>query len=286
LIIHILNHLPFSQKWDAYLAQYASTLLNSNDRAGTFQPVRSLWQRLFHPNPPNPVLFPSDSDLKRKSSLEDPTALPKTPKLPRKRSDIKFQPLGGYSDSDSDSDSDMDTDRKFPLRENLPPQKPWVSSLAVSSASLSGATLYGSDDETGIGRPGNKRVRSPQKVSLENYSDSEGEDITTPQATPVKRSKSHRDEPGWKPDFLSRREHDSESPPTVTSSSTAVSHIPAGAVPMTTSLIRAIDRIAIAQSEAYTYSSPPPLSPPPLPRRDPDENWRHFWARVHKKAHE
>ena len=270
------------QKWDAYLAQYASTLPNLNDRAGTFQPGRSWWQRLFHPNSATPVVFPSESDLKVKPSLEDPIALPKAIKLPRKRSEIKFQPLGGYSDSDSDSDSETDADRKFPIRA-YPPQKPWVEKQSVCSASLSGATLYGSDDETETRKP---RVRSPRMVSLENYSDSEGEDITTPQATPVKRSKPHRDEPGWKPEFLSRQKHEVESSPTVTSSSTAVSQIHPGAVPLTTSLIRAIDRIAIAQGEAYGYGSPPPPLSPPLPRREPEDNWRHFWNRVHQKAHE
>ena len=66
----------------------------------------------------------------------------------------------------------------------------------------------------------------------------------------------------------------------------AVSPIPPGAVPMTPSLIRAIDRIAIAQGEAYGYNSPPPLSPPPLRRGEALEDWERFWGRVHQKAHE
>jgi hypothetical protein len=272
------------QKWDAYLAQYAATLphLNSKDRAGTFQPVRSLWERIFHPTHSTPVIFPSEPDLKRRPSFEDAAAHPRATKLPRKRSDVKFHPLGGYSDSESDSESEWD--REVPLRGYVPPRKPWVQRQSVSSTSLSGVTLYGNDTSTEKGHAGGKRVSSPRVTSLESYSDSEGEDITTPHSTPLKRSTSHRDEPGWKPGFLSRPEHEPESA-TVTSSATAVSgNIPHGAVPLTPSLIHAIDRIAIAQGEAYGYNSPPPLSPTGLPRGESDDNWKRFWNRVQEKA--
>ena len=267
------------QKWDAYLTQYAATLPHLHDRAGTFQPVRSLWQRIFgRSTPSRPIIFPSDSDLKRKLSHEDPAAYLKAAKPPRKRSEVKFQPLGGYSDSDSDSDSELG------LEHDVPPQKPWVQRQSVSSTSLSGATLYGSDDGREKENQGIKRVSTPQLTSLENYSDSEGEDITTPRSTPVKRSKSRRDEPGWKPEFLSRHEKEPESL-TVTSAATAVPSAPPGAVPLTPSLIRAIDRIAIAQGKVYRYTSPPPLSPG-LPRGETGEDWRRFWTRVQEKAHE
>jgi len=261
------------QKWDAYLTQYAATLPYLNDRAGTFQPPRSLWQRIFGSTPLRPIIFPSESDLKPKSSFEDLAAHPKAVKLPRNRVEVKFQPLGDYSDSDSESESE----RNIPLRAYLPPQKPWVS-----STSFSGATLYGSDDGKEQRNHG-IRVSTPRATSLENYSDSEGEDITTPHSTPLKRSKSYRDEPGWKPEFLSRHDKESESQ-TDTSSATAVSNIPPGAVPLTPSLIRAIDRIGIAQGEAYRHTTPPPLSPG-LPRGEGEENWRRFWDRVQEKAY-
>ncbi|KAF8585723.1 hypothetical protein K439DRAFT_1660132 [Ramaria rubella] len=270
------------QKWDAYLAQYATNLPNANHRAGSFQPIFSWWQRIFYQTPANPILFPSDSDLK-------PSRLPVTyndakpiTKLPRKRSDVKFQPLDGYSDSDSDSEPEWG--RQDALQSYSLPQKPWIKKEFVSSTTLSGVTLYDSDDDNSKEKTDNKRVSTTKAASIENYSDSEGEDITTPHSTPLKRSpssKSHRDEPGWKPDFLLR--HDSEST-TNNSSVTAVSHNPPGAVPMTPSLIRAIDRIAVAQGEAYGCTSPPPLSPP-LPRAESEERWRGFWDRVHQTAH-
>jgi len=268
------------QKWDSYLAQYAANLPNANDRAGTFQPMVSLWQRLFHPSPSNPVIFPSDADLKSTRSSSIPNTFEHTKarssataKLPRKRSEVKFQPLGGYSDSDSDSEPEWS--KKDPARAFSPPQKPWLQKQFVSSTTLSGATLYGSDDEGDREKEksGGKRTKV---ASLENYSDSEGEDITTPHSTPLKRQKSRRDEPGWKPEFLAR--HPSESP-TNASSVTAVSSGVRGAVPMTPSLIRAIDRIAVAQGEAYGH-----ISPPPLPRAESEQKWRGFWDRVQEKA--
>lgn len=201
-----------------------------------------------------------------------------TTKLPRKRFEVKFQPLGGYSDSDSDSEPEWD--HKDPAYVLPSPQKPWLQKQFVSSTTLSGATLYGSDNEMD-----KSQDTATRAANRENYSDSEGEDITTPHSTPVKRQRSHRDEPGWKPEFLSRHLVSSKSP-TRASSVTAVPPGPRGAVPMTPSLIRAIDRIAVAQGEAYGYTPPPPppLSPPPIPRAESEQKWRGFWERVDRKV--
>jgi len=261
------------QKWDSYLARYASNLPGNAGRAGSFQPILSIWQRIFHPPPPDPIIFPSDADLKSREDLTtdaiqftDMKQRLSKSKPDRKRSGVKFKPLGDYSDSDSDSDADLD--KKTPL---AAPQRPWLPKGFSSSPSLDGATLYGSDDE--LDKAVSKRVSE-----VENYSDLEGEDITSSQNAPLKRGKSHRDQPGWKPGFLSR--------PSDASELTAVSSTPPppGAVPMTPSLIKAIDRIAVAQSEAYKVASPP-LSPT-ISSQGPKTEWIGFWDRVQKKAAE
>lgn len=261
------------QKWDSYLARYASRLPNNHDRAGSFRPVLSLWQRLFQSPEPAPVIFPSDIDLKSAPTLS-PYANMKTKssKRVRKPVDVKFRPLGDYSDSDSGSDSDREWERK-PVPLTYPVlAKPWLKDER-SSTPLSGATLYDSDDDIDKHKPSLKSILVPQ-----NYSDTDGEDITTPHSTPLKRVKSHRDEPGWKPDFLKRY----STSPQPSSQSAESRQSPAGAVPMTPSLIRAIDRIAVAQNEAY--SGLPPLSPPPLLHPEFEQKYRGFWERVQQKA--
>ncbi|THH04121.1 hypothetical protein EW145_g5756 [Phellinidium pouzarii] len=62
------------EKWDAYLAEYTSTLPNPHDRAGKFRPLPSWWERLLvtlHISSPNLVLpheifSPSDAELSLK----------------------------------------------------------------------------------------------------------------------------------------------------------------------------------------------------------------------------
>jgi len=178
---------------------------------------------------------------------------------------VKFKPLGDYSDSDSESE--LETDKKFTYP---PPQRPWVPKGLGSSPSLSDVTLYDTDDEVIKDKPGLKRISE-----IENYSDVEGEDITSSNASPLGRVRSRREEPGWTPAFL-QRGTDSTSHGKGTTSSP-----PPGAVPMTPSLIRAIDRIAVAQTKAYRAAVP--LSPQPTETR---EEWRGFWERVQQKAAE
>ncbi|KAF4617456.1 hypothetical protein D9613_005711 [Agrocybe pediades] len=64
------------EKWDDYLAQYAANLPNQADRAGTFQPLTSFWDRFFSTTSAPPyskdILFPSDADMKSKSKQHLP----------------------------------------------------------------------------------------------------------------------------------------------------------------------------------------------------------------------
>ena len=55
------------KKWDSYLANYAAALPNQADRAGTFRPLTSFWDRIFGPSS-----LPSSSPMYNKTiSKED-----------------------------------------------------------------------------------------------------------------------------------------------------------------------------------------------------------------------
>ncbi|KAF8639381.1 hypothetical protein AX17_001537 [Amanita inopinata Kibby_2008] len=69
------------QKWDDYLSSYVEALPYSADRAGTFKPLPSLWDRLFsHKRKHEVDLFddPSYSSLKSKPLLADENSLKDT----------------------------------------------------------------------------------------------------------------------------------------------------------------------------------------------------------------
>ncbi|PPR02857.1 hypothetical protein CVT24_002335 [Panaeolus cyanescens] len=59
------------EKWDSYLAHYASNLPNHSDRAGTFYPPASIWDKWFPsskapyiPDKEKEILFPDDTKVK------------------------------------------------------------------------------------------------------------------------------------------------------------------------------------------------------------------------------
>jgi len=151
---------------------------------------------------------------------------------------------------------------------------------------------------------------SHNDVNLE-YSDFEEDDVTSAIAM-----EKNRDSPGWSPHFL--RRHSASGGTSTTSQRTvverfppAISSPPKGAVPMTPSLIKAIDRIAVAQQTAYGVAGKPPRpdlppttsndpagmtglpqaqisSPSPLSGGEDDklksEKWDAFWEEVQEKA--
>ncbi|KAF5321569.1 hypothetical protein D9619_000097 [Psilocybe cf. subviscida] len=65
------------QKWDAYLASYAASLPNNPDRAGTFEPPKSWWDRFFSSSSKSgkDILFPSETDM-MKTALHGPSIPP------------------------------------------------------------------------------------------------------------------------------------------------------------------------------------------------------------------
>ncbi|PCH40314.1 hypothetical protein WOLCODRAFT_131346 [Wolfiporia cocos MD-104 SS10] len=291
--------------WDQYLAEYAAGLPHAADRAGTFRPIRSFWERHFgHDRSGNKdvdISSSSDASLKRPLSSPDakkrrplapavPDALssdvPKSylkkhrkyrggafPGLRRKRDPIKFKPLAADDVSSSEEGSDFDP------KENLPPfRRPYHRTN--SSATLVTAKELASN-------PLKAKSGGARDAAAPEYSDYE-DDVA------YSSTEKDRDGPNWSPAFLrrhslstksdttaSRTAVEHQSPSTLTSSRTpldsyTVSVMP---VPATPSLIRAIDRVSAAQRAAY---SPPSSSTVSL--HAGGLKWDSFWRDVRAKA--
>jgi hypothetical protein len=123
------------------------------------------------------------------------------------------------------------------------------------------------------GGPVRRAVLLDQENDAPDYSDYE-EDVTNVQ------THTDRNLPGWKPQIFARHGSDVVNPASSV-----------GAVPMTPSLIRAVDRIAAAQAQAYGTSSDPDTS---TGAREADtesvlvrkQRWERFWRDVTTKASE
>lgn len=301
------------------MANYAANLPNSADRAGTFQPLTSFWERLFGarkspPTLPKDIVFPDDDDgdvkLGPHHQLTDPppsgkhllnfdldfdrgaSPMPgpfeKTPAFLRKnrsssrgfsgrgerkaREAVRFNP-GREGLGLDDLSEDDDDDFKSPLtpREG----RPWV---VLRNSTEGGRTLV----DEGVGKDGagdsgvwekeqereSDRIRRMKLVRDEEggvpeYSDYE-EDVTN--------SRREREGDRWSPGFLRRhrsaRGNETDSTKTESDRTAVASEgrgvrvpvtplgggpgsSPMAAVPATPSLIRALDRIAVAQQVAF-----------------------------------
>jgi hypothetical protein len=158
--------------------------------------------------------------------------------------------------------------------------------LARRISTLSSVTLtngYGTGSRGTSSTKGDReQVASAKRAALRGnddsapeYSDYE-EDVTNAQAL----TEDHRNSPDWKPPFLARHASNAASPAA-----------PVGAVPMTPSLIRAVNRIAAAQAQAYSSSVGPDSS-----TANPEghiesvqarnQRWEAFWRDVTVKAEE
>jgi len=124
--------------------------------------------------------------------------------------------------------------------------------------------------------PATRAVLRGNDNGAPEYSDYE-EDVTNAQS----QTGELRNSQGWKPPFLSRHGSNAANPAS-----------PAGAVPITPSLIRAVDRIAAAQAQAYGTSSGPDTSTSAAsPEVDTEsvvreQRWEAFWRDVTAKASE
>ncbi|KAI1793230.1 hypothetical protein LXA43DRAFT_1001489 [Ganoderma leucocontextum] len=292
------------QKWDSYLADYAATLPNANDRAGQFRPLQSVWARHFgHNGGMDPIdkdiVFPTDADLKtpipdsplklyKKQSLSGPHTVRngKTRRFTppqeylrkerragvkgrqRTRELIKFDPLDPYSESDSEDED---------LKKAVPPF------MRSPTRSGSMGTLTEEQPLKGSKGPRNKPKGDP-------LSEDE-QDVTTGRMD-------GRDGEKWTPGFIRRPslKHQSSSAAISqagTASSNTLTAPVFSPVPATPSLIKAIERVNAAQQEAFApnwsaieglpLSTPPPTADAEQPQHR-GHNWNAFWSDVKDKA--
>lgn len=210
----------------------------------------------------------------------------------RCREAVKFRPLCEdellTSDEDSDGNDGLAT----------PPRRPWLTqkaSMASSSPTLIGDGIKGGGEEIDY----EKEIKMLKSRNLgaglgegevPEYSDYE-EDVT---------SSKPQQADDWSPGFMKR--HRSANAASAVSSSgsqrTAVNATPGspplGAVPATPSLIKALDRVALAQQAAFASATPSsrPGGDDGLPRVDENEEqfgakavkWDHFWKEVKEKS--
>jgi len=184
----------------------------------------------------------------------------------RKREAVKF---GAMNPDDSDSDDEDD-----PLSTLPPPARRSSTRSSVTLTNGSSARSQYVTLDPGTVSAAKRAALQGNDDGAPEYSDYE-EDVTTART----RTRQRHDSPEWRPPFLAQ--HDSNA---------ANSATPVGAVPMTPSLIRAVDRIAAAQAQAY--SSPAPMNSSTAPNPDVhtesvlarQQRWEAFWQDVTAKV--
>jgi len=191
----------------------------------------------------------------------------------RRRELVKF----GVANPDDLSSDDEDEDD--PL--SAPPPRPARRTSTYSSVTLINGSSSGSQRFT-LTKEDQEKVASAKRTvfrgkddAAPEYSDYE-EDVTNAQT----EARESRDSTDWKPPFLTRHASNASKPAQ-----------PIGAVPMTPSLIRAMDRIAAAQAQAYESS---PGSDPSMVTCDVQgegasarkQRWEAFWRDVTAKVAE
>ena len=272
------------QKWDSYLAHYTQNL---PDRAGQFQPLTSIWTRLLAKAPtkppvPDEVVFPNDDDLKPSTSnplkLQRRLSISKPPiylgaqsqfqpppvQLKKGRSQRTREKMGRktrdpvkFGADIYSSDSDSEDDLKTPL------ERPWLEKGHSSSVGFFASQRKIQDGDATVVEKG----IAERKVTLGGKADPvpEYSDFEDDVASAAVRDE-ERDNPNWSPEFL--RRHRESGGSSTTSLRTAVERqslpppvqyqsTPEGAVPVTPPLIKAFERIAIAQDAAFKSEKNP-----------------------------
>ncbi|EPQ54720.1 hypothetical protein GLOTRDRAFT_111384 [Gloeophyllum trabeum ATCC 11539] len=214
----------------------------------------------------------------------------------RTREAIKFRPLA-VDELSSDSEDDSYDLKKKPLEPPRPTGFVLKKTASVGSGTTAVEELDMEKEKKRIGKSLTVRNDIPE------YSDYE-EDVTVSAAKERLQREEERHSPGWSPEFIRRaslNSSSSRSKGSVSSSqATAVGRNelvpPPGAVPMTPSLIKAVDRIAAAQQAVYgaggsasltsTHVLPGDGADEVLPSSPADKGvrWDAFWRDVKAKA--
>jgi hypothetical protein len=231
----------------------------------------------------SPLTFPEKSRSHKKVRVPGNT---------KGRKPVKF---GAIDELSSDSDSDLD---EKPSLSN-PALRPSLSYSTSSTPTLVDGRLgpgkqrpsypypHKLDYDEELAKLKSQKLRFGETVQVLDYSDYE-EDLTVQNYQGEERDK----EEGWSPGFL--RRHQPSSPPTSMSMPGAVP------IPATPSLIKAVDRIAVARRDAYGARSPPvvpgsrqeSVAEGQVTGSDDDRDgqrvraprWEEFWREVRTKA--
>ncbi|KAG7090472.1 hypothetical protein E1B28_009586 [Marasmius oreades] len=321
------------EKWDSYLASF-TTSGNLPDRAGTYTPFKSIWDRLTksHATEKDPIIFPDDS--KGRSSplplYEYPTALKdggqlKKPREKRRsmrqgtrrnRETVKFRPL-----SDADGSSDNDGDELWD-KEKVTAHRPWLRH--ASSTASSTPTLVGEESFGGVAGFKTKKIydldpskrgqlRKPPPITL----------MTPPKMTPeyeidydkeirqLREKKVKGMGEGEVPEYSDHSDFEDDitaikekgrgkrvsdsfdrtrkmslAASSNSSGSTVVEHSPRPPslpVPATPSLIKALDRVAMAQKDAFAVSGLPSVTEEER-KEGRGQRWEVFWKEVQERT--
>ncbi|KAK7054484.1 hypothetical protein VNI00_003682 [Paramarasmius palmivorus] len=311
------------EKWDSYLAKYTSNL---PDREGTFKPFVSVWERLTtatpaaaqhhpldeHPDQKDPLAHFSPAKLSKYQSRDhlpryDELSIPSSrgqlkkgrtstrtrqhnSRTRNRREAVKFR----SAEEGLSSDSDEDTNE---LLAN-PNQKPW---LRQTPSSASNNTLVGVDYDKEIKALKERKVKGMGEGEIPDYSDYESDiaegggkgrppsalaEYARRESTSSIPSYGRRDSDATKVDPGSQIQKDQMN---------VGMPVPVP-VPATPSLIRALDRVALAYSQPQPQQPLSPLSSslhsglPQLPEEEEKErekkerNWDAFWKDVRHKS--
>lgn len=210
----------------------------------------------------------------------------------QKRGAVKFRPVGeaGLSSDEEEEDDPFRSPPRSPTSPRV--QRPWLRqkmSMASTTPTLvedgagNGKKDIDFDKEMGRVRGAKKRAAEGDGGAPE-YSDFE-EDLST---LASKGGSKEKDGKEWSPGFLNRaRSGTTNGGSSSPSQRTAVSagSPPLGAVPATPSLIKALDRIAVAQKDAFKPGEGMPEPNVGAPREGfKGARWEDFWRDVKDKA--
>ncbi|KAJ3573460.1 hypothetical protein NP233_g2409 [Leucocoprinus birnbaumii] len=302
---HWLGECP-DEKWDHYLANYMANLPNQADRAGTFEPPKSFWESFFNRDKRDPILFPPDSDFKANSEaplklelgdhsppltkslaggvIKKPRSHSRKhgfqPTTTRKRKPVKFGALDELSSSD---DEDIDDIKASPI--TFPPlgyssSTPTLVDEPPKALRKKSTAIDTSDDPkkplvidydaelTELKRLKGSNHGNSVINGMPDYSDHEEEDLTSISQRQSRANINDQTHSRWSPAFIKR--HSGSLSVTAEPGSPAIPLPGSMPVSATPSLIKALDRIAIAQRDAFGHAaaSPSVLASTPTIRGD------------------